>query len=1023
MPLNKQDMEIRFGQGLDQGTDPKQTAKLLLLENAQFDKAGMLSKREGFYPKTTVIATPNGKAKDTEKAILSTGNQLLQVIDIKGGSGFAKDDHGALLSYDNGESKWNRAGYYRPWQLDVIPSITEDARMCNGLDGCLWTDDYYSVVVGIYDHSTASESSKLITINRNENTIVSEYNLSTGGNGLEDPVVYNLVNVSGTDIITVLGAVLSTNSIYMFRLGGNPYSESGYTQIINDLSPGDLWDSCFIDHPTYGDCVVIAYENTIGDLTIKTFDSTATLKQTINTGQRADECVGVWIAHTEVTGNDYIWAGWRDDGSNNIVREAYRPDTGAVYMAKATVRTINVGDTLIHITGSNHKAFYNIGNVDEHACFFTILQNRASPPPDNYETWYYRLHYHGTITAGACMYNTRLIGKPCQWKDKAYVLVKPVTPDNHASNQGGYFLCTPTFDAELTASFSDQAWATMGKAFYLYGNCLDFHNMAKIDLSSDGEFYVPAVSNGAGIDLSLSALREDSVSVLKWSLNDIFTPHANLSEDTLLGGPFVGHYDGKFNELGFHLYPDIIRSTDAGGTILSDGVYYYRACYEYVDNNGQIHRSAPSTQWTHTVSGGPKDVSVWVSTLPFGDPLRLDTQVKVRLYRTPSGGGVFRLIDEWTTNVIDSYYVSITDSTTDAELASREALYTTGGVLELYAPPPAKDICSSENRIFLISSDDPYCIWYSHEKSYGYAPQFASYNTLRIDADGPNHCISYMDGKVLIFKEKCIYYFTGQGPGVTGTGGSFTQARVISNAVGCTNPASIVKFPGGIIFQAAGNKGLWLLDRQMNCQYIGKDIEDYSGYTVTSAVFDQSNDQVKITLSGQKVILVYNYLTGQWATFIPANIPIHACQYGEYYTYLNTGINIQDNTNTYRDESIAISMKLRTSWIKPSGLLSGYHRIWWVYLLGDYKSPHTLTIKVYYDYDDITAVETKTVTPSNNPYLYRFMPAKQRCRAIMFEIYDTPSASGTREGLSLSGIKLVCAVKKPKITLGSSRTM
>ena len=56
-------------------------------------------------------------------------------------------------------------------------------------------------------------------------------------------------------------------------------------------------------------------------------------------------------------------------------------------------------------------------------------------------------------------------------------------------------------------------------------------------------------------------------------------------------------YDGiSVVEAGFNYYPTIISATplNASGTI-ANGVYTYYALYSWIDNNGEIQRSAPST--------------------------------------------------------------------------------------------------------------------------------------------------------------------------------------------------------------------------------------------------------------------------------------------------------------------------------------------------------------------------------------------------------------------------------------------
>jgi hypothetical protein len=71
---------------------------------------------------------------------------------------------------------------------------------------------------------------------------------------------------------------------------------------------------------------------------------------------------------------------------------------------------------------------------------------------------------------------------------------------------------------------------------------------------------------------------------------------SEIGNNLHISGGFLWMYDGvKAVEHGFHLWPEDITAVGsiAAGS-LAVQQYYYQVCYEWTDNQGNIHRSAPS---------------------------------------------------------------------------------------------------------------------------------------------------------------------------------------------------------------------------------------------------------------------------------------------------------------------------------------------------------------------------------------------------------------------------------------------
>ncbi len=78
-----------------------------------------------------------------------------------------------------------------------------------------------------------------------------------------------------------------------------------------------------------------------------------------------------------------------------------------------------------------------------------------------------------------------------------------------------------------------------------------------------------------------------------------------LGETTYMAGGQLTTFDGaQVVEHGFPLFPEGIAGTAGGGGSMTDGVHQVVAIYEWVDNAGQRHQSAPSFPVSVTVATG-----------------------------------------------------------------------------------------------------------------------------------------------------------------------------------------------------------------------------------------------------------------------------------------------------------------------------------------------------------------------------------------------------------------------------------
>jgi len=483
-----------------------------------------------------------------------------------------------------------------------------------------------------------------------------------------------------------------------------------------------------------------------------------------------------------------------------------------------------------------------------------------------------------------------------------------------------------------------------------------------------------------------------------------------LGQNLHLAGGLLLNYDGDtVTEHGFNLYPEnLVVSQGSGGT-LPTGTYYYQVTYEWVDAKGQIHRSAPSIQVSATVTGASDDqINIQVPMLQLtakASPDRSD--VRIVLYRGQGPGDfevLYRLADTRNDQTLNTVTFQDTNATTAAQLATKQVLYTTGGVVENVAPPACTNVT-------LVA--------------------FSDFFTLPVDpASGNITALASMDDKLIIFKKDAIYTLVGDGPLDTGAQNDFSVPQFVSGDLGCENPQSVASIPDGVIFKS--DKGIYLLSRSLQLIYVGQGVEDFNNLTITSAVVLEDINEVRFTTS-DGVTLVFNYEFSQWSTFSNYEAVSAINGLGSYLHLKSNGV-VRKESTAYLDAGAKIKMAIETSWLAFAGL-QGYQRIRSWMLLGDSLTDHYTKVKLYYDYekfasetvyfnvdtglelsyygDDVTYGES-TVYGGQGSGVFQFtsQPRVQKCQSMKMRIEDIDTKIATGGGsFNLVGLSLEVGTK------------
>ncbi len=476
-------------------------------------------------------------------------------------------------------------------------------------------------------------------------------------------------------------------------------------------------------------------------------------------------------------------------------------------------------------------------------------------------------------------------------------------------------------------------------------------------------------------------------------------------------------------------------------TSINTDAYYYQVTYEWSDNNGMIHRSAPSIPVPVTTAGSGTAGSITINVRALNLTAKIGNPIKICIYRWSAGQQTYyqvtRVISPLLNTASGPNYVSFVDNLSDAQIVGNSIIYTNGGVVEDVNAPATNIISLFDDRLWMVDAEDPNLLWYSKQVIEGTPVEMSDLFTFYVaptigseGSTGPITALCPMDDKLIIFKANGIYYINGEGPDNTGANNDYSQPIFITSTVGCMNQNSIVFTPQGLMFQS--NKGIWILGRGLDTSYIGAAVEQYNSSIVNSALAIPTTNQVRFTLNTGQTLL-WDYFFQQWGTF--QGIPgISSCIYDELHTYIDVnGAVFQETPGLYVDNNEPVLLSFTTSWMNLA-TLQGFERFYWFYFLGQYLSPHILNVGISYNYTS-TIVQQSKIYPDNFssaiPSPFGDQPAPfgsppsleqwkvhmrlQKCQSFQIniqEIYDPSYGVPAGAGFNMSGINMWVGIKR-----------
>lgn len=985
MALQKIQIPISFNGGIDTKTDDKQVlaTKLLELENGIFSKKGALSKRRGYdilrstiLEDSTSITAATGVSTFKDQLVLFTGKKLYNYIEAS----TAWSLKGTTTSVVNSNRSIIRNNYQ---QTDV--------------------DYAYNSGISVYAWKDSSGGCRFSVMDEVSGVMVQSNQLLS--NTAQKPRVIGLGRY--IFVMYIDGTAIKLRTIQLTT----PHLISAAIDLTTSVNGTDkIYDAQLI-----GNRILVGYNHNAVGGSIALFYITASKVVSGEVFSPTQQATGGISLTGDSASN--VWMSWSDGTDVKYSIWTYNLDVDGG--GGPTVLDPTVIESL--------SAVRNITSMATDTSTVTFLYEKDNGAPGNY------IKKNTGTSAG-------VVGTPT-------VFARSVGLASKFFSYNGEYYFTAVHSSSLQSTYFVYSLSEdlVTKMSQDTGGGYTVSSILPTPVQKEtGKFIIPNLKKGiieTQDGTAFTSLGVNSTTVDFTFLSNFIT--TELGNNLQVVGGVLQSYDGvTVNEAGFSVFPEGVTSTpvSVGTGNIPDGVYQYAVVYAWTDNQGQIHRSAPSIGLEVTVSGGPSNIQLTIPTLR----ITKKENVFIEVYRTEIASTIFYKLTSNTAlllndKTVDS--VTYTDSKTDAQIISGELLYTNSGELDNIAPPSASSISNWKNRIVLKSTEEDNLLLFSKIRQDGKPVEFSDQLTISVDPRGGDITTTgVLDDKLVIFKRSSIHMQVGDGPNNLGEQSDFGLPQLITSDAGCVDVNSVVETPVGLMFKS--EKGIYLLDRSLNAKYIGAEVEKYNDNRITSAKLVPDTNQIRFTTESG-LCLVYDYFYNQWSTFTNHEAVGATLYSGKYCFIKSNGKVYKENETSFKDGAQRIKMKIVTSWMNVAEL-QGFQRFYKLLLLGTYKSKHRLKVKFGYNFNTSFTEEVEidiqdTIDPTtygeDSPcgaelvyggefplYQWRVFPKKQKCQSFRISIEDIMD-DVFDESFSLSNIRLEVGTKQGSNKQGTDRSV
>lgn len=944
--MPKTTIEIPLYNGVNTSVDPKvlPVGSNAVLENGRFDKAGVVQKRTGYE-------TFKKPAYQTQASMIA--NIKDELIGVFGSS---------LYSYSESRNEWAiRSGNVFPIEVQTH-SLISTSRPSYQSDIAI-TNNFLCQVSQSVNNSLYAALFDL----KNSYTLITSSTLTVNAN---PPRV-----VASGDYIYVLWTNSSTTTLWCYYIDTSSSSPTFTNLSLGLTSVGG--DKQFDAQPLDDDgTIALIYERTSSMRLLK-FNSGGKIGSEIVLDQNP-ESAQLGICCDE--GN--IYTCYRV--GNNVYADGYTSNLVGIFDTKCIAVNSTARDFVGVRKGDNIYWTYNVESST------TLGGSQASIAYAYHST-------DGTITSLSSTtfcYGARILSRPFSspYSSVQLFLIGAYYTAGEVGDVDGYqssnFIVT---SAGTPAVHFNQFEGVEERLVHSYGtirpsNSVLFENCR----------YISAPKTNASYYSPLDRTYVCHPTVCRFDM--CAKPTAvSFNDSGYIAAADLCEYDkSSVTSAGWYLFPEVTGFTKAStGGYLSDGAYSVICCFEAKDQVGKIRRSAFSVPTTINLTAGTSTQKITLY-VPFVS-LTKQTAQRLAVYITNPNGEQYYLVSNSTTPTSSvEYRPEIT-----AVDASAPGPYTDGGVAENSMPGNPRGLCAANNRLFVPGADGN--LYFSQERTVGSSAEFSTYlqTSMPLRTDG-YMSIQENNSRMFIFAKDGICTFFGRGPDSTGANSDYLLDSIATD-VGLKYSSGVISTENGIYFPS--QRGICLLDPSLKVRHIGA-ISDYDGYQITSAARVAKHGEIRFTTE-EGPILVYNYDFNLWSVF--TGIPVwDSCLFKDKHVLLQRDASIfYDTESSFFDGTTTpITLAVETPWVKV-GMLDGFLLAKTASLIGEWRSPHTLNVAIYYDYSDVPN-ETKTYDATSGSIgakLNISTKIGKKCQAIKFRVWDS-NQSGTGESFRLSVIAI-----------------
>lgn len=544
MPLDKKIIPISFAQGIETKSDPKQVipGKMLELQNAVFTKSMQYTKRNGY--------DDIGSAGTAGSALASYQNELISFDGLN------------VRSLAKSIDAFTDKGQAVSVEVQSLPVVSNGYTQ-SSMDGCVhsyglkafaWEDTRGGVRYSVIDSETAQ-------------VIVSDTVLDASGTTPKAFAFGNYIILTYFD---------GTDLVYKSIPVSSPSSLSAKATLGNNV------DATYpkYDATVNGSRLFYAYNTSAGGGSIIVNYLTTTFAlgpEYEEASVNADQCITVFAdAHQNA------WVAFYDGTKVKAFVASYE------LLSVAAATDVDTVADVRNITG------IMTAEPSSTAGTATLIYERSATLTYNYFTTKCDVvRATSTLTPGTPAVFLRSVGLGS--KAFSYDGTEYVGLAYESDLQPTYFVAT------LEGLIVAKVAALSG------GGLTDKSILPEVSMISDSEFQIAWGKKGS-LEVESGTIYSSTgvVGITLSFLSDNTYLRATAANDLHITGGFLSMYDGvSVVEHGFHLFPEastITSATSTGG--IQAGTYQYAVVYEWKDNQGNIHQSAPSVAQSVTVGTG-----------------------------------------------------------------------------------------------------------------------------------------------------------------------------------------------------------------------------------------------------------------------------------------------------------------------------------------------------------------------------------------------------------------------------------